>query len=293
MAADVSLSVVNRFPVMLTIPPLGFDILVPNCMAEEPHILLADATTDVINVEPYSDVTVNVGGVVRELPKILTQICPNSDSSPLDLLLGNYLHGNDTTIFVRGSNAPSGDTPDWISKFISSVTVPVPFPSHTFEKLIKSLSVTETKFSLPDPLAEPGTDESNPRISGNIVAIAGLPKEMNFGINVTRVRANADVLYKGDKLGELNLRQWQAAQSELVEPNDGDDITMRIQSHIKEAPLNITDDDVFTDILQALIFGGKDVSLQVVALVDIEVSTVLGTLIIRDMPADGVIPVKR
>ena len=30
MAADVSLSVINRYPVGFSIPPLAFDILVPN-----------------------------------------------------------------------------------------------------------------------------------------------------------------------------------------------------------------------------------------------------------------------
>ena len=296
MAADVSLSVVNSYPIKLTIPPLGFDILVPNCGPDEEYIRLADATTDTINIEPKSDVIVNVGGVVRELPKTLLETCPHSHSSPLDLLLSSYIHGNNTTIFVRGSNAPSADTPEWITQLISSVTVPVPFPGHTFDKLIKNFSVTDTHFGLPNPGANPGSDESSPLISGNIVAVAALPKEMNFGIDVTRVRANADVLYKGDKLGELNLRKWQPAKSRRVNATDEDEAALEIESEIKNAPLTITDDGVFTDVLQALLFGGsgdKGVLLEIVALVDIEVSTVLGEFIIRDMPANGEVPVKR
>jgi hypothetical protein len=293
MAADVSLSLVNSYPIKLTIPPLGFDILVPNCGDDDPYIRLADVTTSELHIMPYSDVVVNVGGIVRELPNPLIQTCPNSHSSPLDILLGDYIHGNETTIFVKGSNPPDSSTPEWITDFISSVIVPVPFPGHTFDNLIRNFSLTDTNFSLPDPFADPGSDRANPQISGNIVVIAGLPKEMNFGINVTRVRATADVFYKGKKLGVLDLKKWQPAQSERIQPKDGEDAGIKIQAQIQDAPLNVTDDDVLADIIQGLIFGDKTVMLKIEALVDVEVSTVLGKLIIKKMPAEGVVPVNR
>ena len=282
MAAEVSLSVTNDYPISLEIPALGFDILVPNCASDEPYILLADAITDSIVVQPYADVKVDVGGIIRQLPDTLTTTCPNSDSSPLDLLLGDYIHGQDTTLFVRGSNAPLGNTPEWITKIISSVTVPVPFPGHTFNNLIQNFSLTDVHFGLPDPFAEPGTPESNPSISGNIEVLAALPKEMNFGINVSRVRANADVFYKGKKLGVLELKKWQAANSTKMTADGTPSI--KIVSQIRDAPLNITDEDVFDDVVQALLFGGRPVVLKVKALVDVEVGTALGEFIIRDVP---------
>ncbi|TVY73459.1 hypothetical protein LSUE1_G003340 [Lachnellula suecica] len=291
MAAEVSLSLINDYPVKFTIPPLGFDILVPNCGDDDPYIRLADATTAPINIEPKSEVNVDVGGIVRELPKTLVDTCPNSHSSPLDTLLGQYIKGNDTTIFVRGAEAPDDQTPEWITKIISSVTVPVPFPGKTFDNLIKNFSLTDTHFSLPDPSAEPGSDEENPQISGKIVVIAGLPKEMNFGINVTGVRATAQVYYKGKKLGNLNLRHWQDAESKRIEPHDGgDDASLKITSQVKNAPLQVTDDNVFTDVLQAIIFGGSGVNLKIEALVKVKVDTVLGELVIKDLPAEGNIP---
>jgi hypothetical protein len=284
MAADVTLSVVNSYPIKLTIPPLSFDIMVPNCASDEPYILLADANTDVIHVEPHSDVQVDVGGVVRELPKIMTQHCPNSHSSPLDLLLGDYIHGADTTIFVKGADGPSAETPEWITKIISSVTVPVPFPGHSFNNLVRNFSLADVHFALPDPFAEPGTPESKPQISGDIIVLAALPKEMNFGINVSRVRANADVFYKGKKLGVLDLKKWQKASSEKIEATKDTEASIKIQSQIKDAPLDITDQDVLSDVVSALLFGDEDLILKVEALVDVEVSTVLGVLVIKDVP---------
>lgn len=293
MAADVSLSVVNNYPVQFTVPPLGFDIMVPNCVTDDPHIQLAEATTGIVLVEPKSDVEVSVEGVIRELPKPLIQDCPGSKSSPLDLLLGDYIHGQETTIFVRGSSNPNEGTPEWITQIMSSVTVPVPFPGRTFDKLIRNFSLEDTHFSLPDPFAEPGTDEANPRISGNIIVIAGLPNEMNFNLNVTGVGATADVFYKGDKLGELNLKKWQKAESTRVDPTDGEKPMLKIESRVKDVPLNITDSDVFSDVIQELIFGGSSVVLKIQALVDVKVSTVLGDHVIKQLPANGVVPVKR
>jgi hypothetical protein len=292
MAADVSLSLVNSFPIKLAIPPVSFDILVSNCGLDEDLIPLADATTDIVEIRPYAEVDVGVGGLIREIPELLMRTCPDSDSSPLDLLLGDYIHGNDVTVFVRGSRTPSPETPDWISVLAASVTVPVPFPGKTFDKHIRNFSLTDTQLSLPNPFAEPGSEEADPQISGNIVVIAGLPKEMNFAINVTRVRANATVSYKGEDFGIINLRNWQAAESERIEPKDGEEAGIEIKSRIEDAPLNITDDDIFSDVLQGILFGST-VNLTIVALVQVEVSTVLGIFTIKDLPAKGVVPVKR
>jgi hypothetical protein len=99
------------------------------------------------------------------------------------------------------------------------------------------------------------------------------------------------VSYKGKKLGELNLKKWQAAKSERIESVD--EPQLRITSKIEDVPLDITDDDVFTDVLSALMFGGKTVMLKIDALVDVKLSTVLGELVIKDMPAEGIVPVKR
>lgn len=270
MAADVSLSLVNEYPIGLTIPPLGFDILVPNC-GNDPLIGLADATTGEIKVEPHSDVIVNVGGIVRELPKSLMRICPDSESTPLDLLLGDYLNGREATIYVRGSNAPNGNTPDWITKIISSVTVPVPFPGHTFDNLIKEFHLDNTSFSLPSPFADDDSDEANPRISSDILVIAGMPKEMNFGIDVIKIKATADVFYKHKMMGVLDLDHWQNAQSERIDSEDGKSANLKITSQIKNAPLRIKDEDVFEEVIAAYYFG-KGVELEIKAHLDIKVA---------------------
>ena len=293
MAADVSVYLTNDYPVKFSVPPLSFDILVPNCAPEEPYIQLADATTEEIHVEPKTDVRVQVEGFIKDLPPTLLATCPQTEKSPLDTLLGDYIRGDETTVFIRGSDAPSDDTPNWVTDFIKSVTVPIPFPGKTVGSLIRNFSLADVHFSSPDPFAEPGTPEASPRISAIVKALVGLPKEMNFPIDVGRVRADADVYYHKKKLGHLDLKKWQKANSTRIEAHDDVEAGLAVDSVVKNAPLEITDDNVFQDVIQDLVFGGKKVVLGVKAEVDVETETALGKFVVRDIPAEGKVFVKR
>ncbi|KAI0411520.1 hypothetical protein F5X98DRAFT_357132 [Xylaria grammica] len=292
MLVDMSLSAFNEYPVQLDIPELAFEIMVPGCADTDPFIIVAEASTGDIHVEPLSDVSASIYGIIHELPDSLTRACPDSSSSPLDLFLKQYMHGEPATLFVRGSSRPDGDTPKWIADILASVTIPVPFPGRTLDGLIREFSLTDVHFTLPDPFADPNDPAANPQVSGNILVIASLPSEMNFAINVTNVRATADVIYKTKKMGELNLRKWQHANSTRVDGKGGDGPSLKIESRIIEAPLNITDSDVFADVVQALLFGNEPIHLNVQALVDVKVDTSLGELILKEVPAEGKVPVK-
>ena len=293
MEADVSLGLANDYPVTFNVPPLGFDILVPDCAPEQPYIRLADATTQEIQVVSHQDVRVQVGGFVHQIPENLLSICPQTQKSPLDTLLGNYIRGDETTIFVRGSNAPSGETPNWVTDLIKSVILPVAFPGKTFEGLIRNFSLADVHFSLPNPLASPNSPDASPRISAVVKVLAGLPEEMNFPIDVPRVRADADVFYHKKKLGHLNLKRWQKANSTRIEAHGETPAGLAVDSVVKDAPLEITDNDVFSDVVQDLVFGGKAVVLGVKADVDVETETALGKFVVRDIPAEGKVFVKR
>lgn len=294
MAADVSLTLANDYyPVTFDVPPLNFDILVEGCSPDESYIMLADATTEEIQVRPNHDLEVNVGGVVRQLPDILVQTCPDTTKSPMDTLLGNYMNGSETTVYVRGSETPSPDTPEWITELMKGIVVPLPFPGHPFDNLIRNFSLANVHFGLPSPFADPDTPEAQPRISAVVKALVGLPQEMNFPIAVSRVRADADVYYKKQKFGELDLTSWQRANSSLVEAHGNLTEGLAVESIVKDAPLNITNNDVFVDLVEALVFGGKNLVLGVTANVDVETETALGKFVVRDIPAEGKVFVKR
>lgn len=219
--------------------------------------------------------------------------CPDTQTSPLDRLLGSYIDGKDTLVYVRGSTNPSSGTPQWITDFLKDVVVPVPFPGHEFRDLIRNFTLADVHFALPDPFARPSSPKSKPRLSAMVKALIGLPNEIRFPIDVGRVRADADVYYKKRKLGELDLSRWQQANStRAVLPNEEQE-GLLVQSIVKKAPLDITDDDVFADVVQALVFGSKPVVLGVQAKVDVETETVLGKFVVRGVPANGKVFVKR
>jgi len=235
----------------------------------------------------------NVTGFIRRLPDDVIQRCPESGVSPLDVLLGDYIHGNEAKIYVRGSDSPSLDTPAWMTDLISGLTVPLQVPGKTFGDLIKNFTMANVHVSLPDFDAKPDTPAAQPKISADVQALIALPSEMKFNIDVNRVRAKADIFYKHKKLGYLDLHQWQAAQSQPTKKLGDGNSDLQVESHIEKAPITITDDDVFTEVIQALMFSGKTLNMHIKADVDVDLKTALGEFVVRQIPAEGEIPVQR
>ncbi|KAK3397198.1 hypothetical protein B0T20DRAFT_415512 [Sordaria brevicollis] len=290
MAADVTITTFNPYPVAFDVPSLKFEVLVPGCRKHGPAISVATAVTDVIALRPEADVEVAAHSIVEDLPESLTSPCPGGTMSPLDKLFEAYLAGQPTSVLVRGQRDQGGDAPGWIGDIMSSVTVPVPLPEQSFDDLIRNFSLTDVSFSLPDPLADPDDPDSNPKVSGTIVALAALPSELNISLNVSRVQAKADVFYHSSKLGELEIDE--KASSIQIEGGPGEENLIEITSRVHDTPLKVTDDDVLTEVISALLFGDVNVILDISALVDVGVHTILGEFIVKGVPAEGRIPLK-
>lgn len=278
--AKTTVSIANKYPVNFDVPVLAFDILLPDC--DKDFVRMATARTDVIHILPRQMVNASVTGLIEQLPTELTQACPKSSSSPLDRLVADYLAGKNATVWVRGGDQDDDETPEWVANILKDTTLPFTLPGHPFGNLIKNFSLANTHFSLPDPFAE----DSRPSVSALVKVLVGLPPDMNVNLDVDKVRADADVFYKGRPMGKLDLRHWQEANATKV----GQDLL--VESAIENAPLEITDDDVFTEVIQKLIFSGEGVHLDVKALVDVNTATALGEFVVRQIPATGNIYVK-
>lgn len=292
MAVDVSVSAITNSPFALRIPALGFKVFVANCSPRDPYISVADVVTKEVAVEPGHSTVVDVSGIIRGLSDELTANCPGEKRSPLDSLLTNYIHGLETTIYVRGADVPSLGTPRWMTDILKSVTVPLPFTGKALDNLVKNFTMSDVHFSLPSPLADPDSPESQPTVSALVKVLIALPEQLGFDLEVPRVRASADVYYHGNQLGVLNLKDWQSANSTLVQDIDNS-TALLVDFAMNKAPLEVTDDDVLTEVLSSLIFEGNPVRLTVAANVDAEISTGLGDFAVRGIPADGKLTVKR
>ena len=292
IAVDVAAVVFNDYPLTFDVPAMAFEVLVPGCR-EGSSISVASATNDEFHVNAKEDITVTAQGLVRNLPDSLVSICPDSLKSPLDNLLNQYMNGDKTTFFVQGAEKPLANTPGWVAEIAREVTVPLSITGHSFKNLIRDFSMNDVHFSLPSPFADPDSPEAQPRISAAIKVVANLPEEMNFPISVPRLRSTADVFFKGDKLGELDLHKWQNSTSKRIEPHGSSPPGIVVKTKVEDAPLNITDSGVFQKVISAMMFGKDEVVLGVEAQVDIETSSALGTFIVRNIPATGRVPIKR
>lgn len=293
VAANVAITAYNDFPVSGTVPVLAFEVLVPACNESEPYIFVAEAANKKIEVHAHANVTAHGEGVIKEIPESLTQACPLSKLSPLDHFMESYIHGEDAQVFVRGKKLASSDTPDWVESIIEGITVPIDLPGKSFGSFIRNFSLADVDFKLPSPFADPRDPDSQARVSGNVEVLAAIPEELNLELGIKSIRSFADLYYEKKKLGELNLEDWQKANSEKIPGIDGEQDLLNVTAQIIDAPINITDSDLFGDLLQRMFFGEDDLFLDVNATVDGRVSTVLGTIVVKNIPAEGKIPVKR
>ncbi|KAL1960225.1 hypothetical protein VTO42DRAFT_8768 [Malbranchea cinnamomea] len=285
--ADVSISLGNDYPIELAIPSLVFQVLVPNCNPGDPNILVGNATTEELEIKPRQPITVDVTGRLHEFPDELTSMCPGRASSPLDSLVERYIRGLETTIYVSGGDFQEPGAPSWLGNLFSNLIMPIPFTSRGFSHLIKRFSMTNVHIYLPESFAEPGSPEARPKVSSLVKVAVGLPKQMNFPINVSRVRSTADVYYKDDPLGKIDLQKWQHARSARNASAPVSAPELLVEFDVKKAPLEITNEDAFTDIVQTLIFYRKPLKLDVRAKVDAQTETPMGTFAIQDIPANA------
>lgn len=287
IGARVRVAVQNDFPVSMTIPSLGFKLFVSNCNPHEPLIKVATAVSRVIKVVANETVSADAAGLIERIPESLTRACPDSELSPLDMFVKRYLKGDDAKVFVQGDMGTS-DLPSWVGSFIENVTVPIAFPGQNLDDLIRNLTLTDVDFQLPSPFADPDDPDSNPRVSGIVQVLVELPEGFNMGIGINELRSFGELFYLGNKFGELKLDKWQPAQSSRL----AEDLNLlKITSKVKNAPIEITDSKTFTDVLQKMLFGdGEDILLDVLASVDAKIDTAAGTLIVREVPAKGKVP---
>jgi len=268
--AEAQLSVASNYPVTLDVPPMSFDVLLPDCFDD--YLLFATTTTGEIKIRPKKNLTVAATGFMTKLPTSLTSACPGSSKSPLDQFIASYLQGKDATVYIRGGQQPPG-TPLWIGKLLKDTIVPVPLPARPFENTIKNFSLSNVHFSLP---AEP---TGKPMLSATVGVLVGLPKDMNFDINVDRVRSFGSVYYEGEEMGKLDLSKWQEASSKKV---DGD---LLVESKVINAPLDISNEDVFAKLVQKMVFKHQGVSLDVDVTVDVDTTTALGSFVVSGIPS--------
>ncbi|PWW75297.1 hypothetical protein C7212DRAFT_198284 [Tuber magnatum] len=283
LSVNFSALVQNPYPVEFDAPPLSFTTFLSGCKADD-LVNVATAQTSHLSVESKTDIGVDVHGIIRNIPEELVTTCPGSHISPIDIFLGTYLHGKDTTVYIQGSQPPTSNAPSWLLEFLQSITLPIPFPGHSFDSLVKSFSLSHVKFQLPSPDAPAGTPEASLRLSADVLATVCLPQKMDFPLHVTRLKATADVTYEGQSLGTLHFPKWIPASS----TTSNDSQHLYVQAEVRDSLLDIEDYDILDKIVQKLLSGdGKPIFLGIDGSTAAGIGTDLGQFVVRNIPASG------
>ncbi|KAK5076413.1 hypothetical protein LTR64_006107 [Lithohypha guttulata] len=270
--AWAKLSVKNEYPVRLTVPPTTFDVLLADC--EDDYLHFATTTNEKIEIIPKHNISVAAEGLMTRLPTSLTTACPGSSKSPLDTFIASYMRGQDATVYIRGGKQ-GPETPEWIGKLLRDTIIPVPLPARPFDDMIKNFTLSDVHFSLPE------SPTGRPVLSATVGVLVALPKDMNFDVDVSRVRADGAIYYEGEEMGKLDLSTWQESRSH----KQGGDLL--VESKVIDAPLVITNEDVFAKVVQKMAIKHESVAMGVQAVVDVDATTALGSFVVSGIPSKG------
>ncbi|TGZ80444.1 hypothetical protein EX30DRAFT_307729 [Ascodesmis nigricans] len=282
--ANASLLVHNLYVIGLDIPPLGFTISFPGCEVKD-IVAVANAALPPISIVPLRDIDVDVTAVIPSIPTELTGICPGSNLSPMDTFISRYLHGEVSKVYVSGDGVDRPETPSWITEILKDLTVPVPFSGHSMDGVVKKFSMSNFDISLPMPGMDPNSPDSLPLVSADVEVLVALPRDVDIDFEVSALSARANVSYTGAIFGDLGMHEWMPAISEKVKLDQ--QLYMKVNAAVKNAPLNVTNYDVFQQIVQKILFGERGIDLTVDGRADAEVAIPLGKFIVHDLPAAG------
>ncbi|KAG0172871.1 hypothetical protein DFQ30_009435 [Apophysomyces sp. BC1015] len=205
----------------------------------------------------------------------------------MERFLSSYLHGNVTTVLVRGSafgpddsSTVSSTTPVWLRKALESITLNVPFPGTKQTDLIRSLELTNIKIDF--------GQSGDPLISGDIDAWLKKPDEMQFSMNVTEISPTVFLYLEANStkpFGRVSPETPCAANT--IENDDTlPKGTVKVKSRLDKAPFSVIEDDDFQKFL-AKIFNGEHSKVFIQGSADAKVDSAFGHLMVRGLKFKG------
>lgn len=221
-----------------------------------------------------ASVSIVGSGHCREIPKPALRKCGDANSqSPLDVLMESYLAGNDTTVFVSGH---STEDRSWLQELLSHVHIPIQIAGNQNEQLARDIELSDVKMNLPSFFGGGG----KPKISGKIRGIIDIPSDIKVDVQVDSVHVLADLLYKGKKFAYLESPGWAPASSRFPKQEE-----LLVEVTLKDAPVTITNQDVFSSVVSQLL--GGNVLVDVLGTGDVKVITSLGKLEAHKLPIEA------
>lgn len=215
----------------------------------------------------------------------------------MEKFLSAYLHGNTTTVHVRGSsfgpddlpqdgNVPTSSTPAWLRKALESLSLKIPFPGTSDSNLIRSLELSDIKIDFSD-------DYDEPLVSAHAMALLKRPDEMNFSLNVTEIRPQIYLyLHEDSERPFGRLIPTKPCPAETFQMED-DPSMFKVVSQVERAPFSVMPgmDDDFQKFLEN-IFHGRRSKVYIRGTSDAQVDSAFGHLAVHGLSFKGEIETK-
>lgn len=274
ISATAVLVVGLQLPISAKIPGIQVQLSVEGCDGTLIPLVLAESLPFEV-MSDSSTMTIKAAGECRELPKNALRKCSGSDQmSPIDRAMQTYLAGNETTVYVGGYN--HGGSKSWLQNLLAQVSIPIEVPGSQADQLARDIELSGVKFNLPSIIGGSG----KPKISGRIRGIIDIPSDITVNVEVESVHVLADLIYKKKKFATIESPGWAPASSKFPSEQE-----LLVEVLLKDAPVTITNQDVFSSVISTL-FGGS-VFVDVIGTGDVKISTSLGGLEAHRLPIEA------
>ncbi len=270
----------NYIPFQFKVPSLEWDILLKGCNDDD-LIKTVQVATSEFETGSREGISINILGLLNQLPNELLNNCDNSSFSPLDGLLESFQNGDNLPIFLRyrePEKTPRLDIPNWLSDLLTSMTIPIPISLSDLkdffdagDNLIDDVDISNLGIKLPSQPNE------RPKISAHVNIRANLPIDISIPVFVDKIKGISDLYYKDEQFASLNMSEW--IPTETTYTNNSKVI---LDFDVNEIPLNITDSLVFQKVISKLANTGN-VDINVKAILDSYISTPIGDLTLHDL----------
>ncbi|OWB54832.1 hypothetical protein B5S28_g689 [[Candida] boidinii] len=267
----------------LSIKDLKFDF---NC---DSGSLLSDSQCTPINFEIESRTDEDI------INNKLSKTCESNNN---DTVLDNFINDikdNGVVNFNIQGESIDGSYGEFFNNLINKIDIPVNYKIDKLnviinDKILKNVTMEDINFDF-------NNDDGSgmPMINGALKIFIRLPYFITLDlVKVDDLKGFANLTYTGEKFSDISINNWQNATTTLISKDDNDDFynLILIESKLEKMTLNITDLDLFQIIVgQVLTIGSVPIDIN--ALIDILVDSILGNIELDGIPGSGSTTISR
>ncbi|QPG76779.1 hypothetical protein FOA43_004173 [Brettanomyces nanus] len=259
------------------VPSSVWNIFINDCNGN-PKIDVASLQTSKFIIENSDEYNISCSlDFNTDLDK-LSDTCKHQDFPPLSKFVDTIVH-NDTVSLLIGMDSVSS-LPSTLSSVLKEVVLPLNIPLNITDlssQVVENVTMEEMSFGL--------ADSQTPMLSGVLKVILNFKDISVEGFKVKEMKGFSNLKYQGEKFGDVDISQWKESITKMVVSDNGD-IMMIVSCKLDNVLLDITDMTVFQEILSEVIMNGS-AHIDIEALVDVLVKSMLGTFEIDGIPGSG------